>query len=83
MTRYFAAMAGWAADGSVGGLEGLRKELLSWKGEEVERLTRAVDILLRSSRGEDVRQEAEEAISGGVSRTFLSLLLIGGMASRG
>lgn len=74
----FVAACTWAALDSVDKLNELAGNL---KGNpdskgEIDHLRRAVELLQHAAEGKDVRDEAEKAAGNGVSRTFVSLLLL-------
>jgi hypothetical protein len=74
----FAAACHWAAQNKTDKLETLSttlKEHSGGKGDVVH-IRQAVELFLRAAVDEDIRADAESAISKGVSRTFLAVLLI-------
>jgi hypothetical protein len=76
--KLFAAIAHWASSGAPEHLQRLAQELACHpaSAEELEYLTRAVDLYLRRARGESVTADAETAARQGVSRAVLAYLLL-------
>ena len=76
---YFSTLCRWAATEET--IE-WRKNLSQFRDDTSEQsellrqLSAAVQLMLRYSEGEEIKQEAVELVKGGVSRTFLSVLLL-------
>jgi len=77
---YFSALCKWAATNDPGEWE---KYLACLKNEAggqsdlVRQVSAAAQVALRYSEGKDVTREVLELVGSGVSRTFLSVLLLG------
>jgi hypothetical protein len=76
--KFFAAIAHWASTNESKHLKQFAKELASYpvSNEELDHLTRAVELYLRRAEGADVTAEAETAARQGVNRAFLAYLLL-------
>jgi hypothetical protein len=76
--KLFAAIADWASSDAPEHLRQLAQELASHpaSAEELEYLSRAVDLYLRRARGENVTTDAETAARQGVSRAILAYILL-------
>lgn len=76
---YFGTLCRWAAGGDRSGWERLIGRLEEDPNREdglLRNLGTCVRLMLRSASGEEVLHDAEESVKKGVSRTFLSLLLL-------
>lgn len=77
---YFSTLAKWCANGRTAEwwdfLSGLQGTACT-PSDLLEQLSAAAKIMLRYSQGEDVKKEAMTLVEGGVSRTFLSPVLLG------
>ncbi len=78
ISHFFVAMAQMAAFEKVETLEKVSDELSKYpaSSEEIVRFRQAVNLYLRRFHGENVSLEAESAAQNGVSRAFLSLILL-------
>lgn len=77
--RFFAGAARWAADESTESLKLLRDDITTaddTSDDEVAHLLRAIELYFQAATGNAVHELAVCALRDGVSRTFLSLLLI-------
>jgi tetratricopeptide (TPR) repeat protein len=76
--EFYEAVNYWAASGATDKLDNLSGRLSVAKNpsDEVAGIRQAVDLYQRHARGEDVSDEARRAADKGVSRAFLSALLI-------
>lgn len=79
VSEFFASVTRWAASNETEMLGALREKLLhlSSSDEEMEHLKVALRLYGRLAKGEDVREEAQNAVFAGVSRAFLALILLG------
>jgi len=77
--EYFATLARWSASGEnaewVEFMSRIDKDEVG-RGELAQQLLAAARIILRCSKGEEVKKDAIEMVKTGVSRTFLSPVLL-------
>ena len=78
MREFFEAVSDWASSGTTDKLDRLSGRLSVTKdpSDETTSLRRVVDLYQRHARGEDVDDDAHRAADDGVSRAYLSALLI-------
>jgi hypothetical protein len=79
VTDYFSTLCRWAAaednDKKKEVLNRFRSEI-NEENELLRHLSTAIQLMIRYTDGEDVKQEARACISTGVSRTFLAFILL-------
>jgi hypothetical protein len=76
---YFSTLCRWAATDETVEWRNILKRFREDKSEQSElmqQLSSAVQLMLRYSEGEEVKREAIGLVKEGVSRTFLSVLLL-------
>lgn len=79
VNEFFIAVTHWCASGKTDLLDRLTIRLSeqSETDEEIQHLQNAVALYRRLAKGEDVTEEASGAAAEGVSRAFLSAILLG------